>query len=423
MAWVMALTPLVLLLLGFPFFVVLLATSILVLLFFSDVPATALQQVILGSIDQFALLAVPYFIFAGELMARGNITAPLVRWVLSIVGGRRGSLPLTALGAGTIFGALSGSTAASVAAIGALTHKPMTDAGYQPGFASALLASAGAIANIIPPSIAMILYGAASHTSVVALFAAGIVPGLLFAAVFGIYIYLYAARGGFRDGNPFTLAEFLAASRQAGWAFGAPLIILGGIYGGIFTPTEAAGVACVYAAVVTMTVYRSIDVREFFACAGRSMFLTAQIFAIVAVAGVFSWLLTISGVPQALSGFIAGLALPSWAILLAINILLLIVGCLVDTASAILVLTPLLTPIAMNAGVDPVHFGIIMVVNLSIGTFTPPFGIDIFTVQAIFKTPLRELYAGLAPFIALAVLSLMIITYIPALSLWVLRFL
>ena len=423
MAWVMALAPVVLLALGFPFFVVLLATSILVLLFFSDVPATALQQVILGSIDQFALLAVPFFIFAGELMARGNITGPLVRWVLSLIGGRKGCLPLTALGAATIFGALSGSTAASVATIGSLTHKPMIDAGYGRGFASALLASAGAIANIIPPSIAMILYGAASHTSVVALFAAGIVPGLLFAAVFGIYIYVYAARRGLRDGNPFSLGELLAASRQAGWAFGAPIIILGGIYGGIFTPTEAAGVACVYAAVVTMTVYRSIGPREFFACASRSMFLTAQILAIVAVAGVYSWLLTISGVPQAASDVIGALALPSWLVLLAINLLLLAVGCFVDTASAILVLTPLLAPIALKIGVDPVHFGIIMVVNLSIGTFTPPFGLDIFTVQAIFKAPLRELYAALLPFIVLGITALMLISYIPLLSLWVLRFL
>ena len=242
-------------------------------------------------------------------------------------------------------------------------------------------------------------------------------------AAFGLYIYIYAARRGLRDGNPFTMAEFLVASRQAGWAFGAPVIILGGIYGGIFTPTEAAGVACVYAALVTMTVYRSIDVAEFFACAGRAMYLTAQIFAIVAVAGVYSWLLTISGAPQALSDFIGGLAFSPWAILLAINVMLLVVGCFVDTASAILVLTPLLAPIAVKNGVDPVHFGIIMVTNLSIGTFTPPFGVDIFTVQAIFKTPLRELYTGLVPFIAAAVGVLMLITYIPALSLWVLRFL
>lgn len=284
MAWVMSLSPIALLALGFPFFVVLLATSVLVLLFFSDVPATALQQVMIGTMDQQVLLAVPFFIFAGELMARGNITAPLVRWVLSIVGGRKGCLPLTALGSATIFGALSGSTTASVATIGVLTYKPMLDAGYKESFASGLLASAGAIANIIPPSIAMILYASASNTSVVALFAAGVIPGILVAVIFAAYVYLYAANRGMRDGDPFTLSQFLTATRQAGWAFGAPVIILGGIYGGVFTPTEAAGVACVYAAAVTMIVYRSIDLRELFACAGRAMFLTAQIFSIVAVA-------------------------------------------------------------------------------------------------------------------------------------------
>lgn len=423
MAWVMALAPVVLLVLGFPFFVVLLATSIVVLLFFADVPATALQQVMLGAIDQFALLAVPFFIFAGELMTRGNITGPLVRWVLALAGGRHGCLPLTALGAATIFGALSGSTTASAATIGALTYRPMTEAGYRPGFAAALLASAGAIANIIPPSIAMILYGAASHTSVVALFAAGIVPGLIFAGAFGLYIYAHALRRGLRDGTPFAWREFAAATRRAGWAFGAPLIILGGIYGGIFTPTEAAGIACVYAALVTMLVYRALDIAGFFAAAARSMFLTAQIFSIVAVAGVYSWLLTISGAPQALTAFITGLDLPQWAVLLAINIALLLIGCFVDTASAILVLTPLLAPVAVGIGVDPVHFGIVMVVNLSIGTFTPPFGLDIFTVQAMFRTPLRDLYAGLVPFIGAGIIVLMLVTYVPILSLWVLRFL
>ena len=421
MAWVMALMPVALLALGFPFFIVLLATSVVVLLAFSDVPATVLQQVMLGTMDQSVLLAVPFFIFAGELMARGNITAPLVRWVLSVVGGRKGCLPLTALGSATIFGALSGSTTASVATIGMLTYKPMIDAGYNRGFAAALLASAGAIANIIPPSIAMILYSAASHTSVVALFAAGVIPGILVALIFGAYVYSYAATRGLRDGSPFTLSEFLTATRQAGWAFGAPIVILGGIYGGIITPTEAAGVACIYAAAVTMVVYRNIDLRELFACAGRAMFLTAQIFSIVAVAGVYSWLLTIGGAAQAATDFIGSLAMPPWLLLLAINILLLITGCFVDTASAILVLTPLLAPIAVAHGIDPVHFGIIMVVNLSIGTFTPPFGLDIFTVQAIFKTPLNELYKGLVPFITLSIVALMLITYIPALSLWALR--
>jgi C4-dicarboxylate transporter, DctM subunit len=423
MAWVMLFLPVALLVLGFPFFVVLLATSATVLLFFSDIPVTALHQVMFGTIDQFALLAVPFFIFAGELMARGNISAPLVRWALSLVGGLRGSLGLTTLGAATVFGAISGATTAAVAAVGSLTYEPLNKAGYGERFSAGLLASAGAIANILPPSIAMILYGAVSHTSVVALFAAGIVPGLLLAAFFAVYVYLYAVRRGLREGTGFAWAEFLAATRNAAWAFGAPVVILGGIYGGIFTPTEAAGVACVYSIFVTMLVYRSLGLRQIFEIAGSSMYLTAQIFIIVAAAGTYSWLLTVSGAAHAAVGFVASLALPPWGVLLAINVFLLLVGCVLDTASAILVLTPLLGAIAAQIGVDPVHFGIIMVFNLSIGTFTPPFGLNIFVAQAVFKVPLAELYAGLMPFIAISIAALFVITYVPALSLWILRFL
>jgi len=423
MAWMMLFLPLALLTFGFPFFVVLLATSATVLLFFSNIPASALHQVMFGTLDQFALLAVPFFIFAGELMARGNISAPLVRWAMSVVGGWRGSLAMTTLGAGTVFGAISGATTASVAAVGSLTYQPLKEAGYGERFSAGLLTSTGAIANIIPPSIGMILYGAVSHTSIVALFAAGIIPGLLLAAFFALYIYYYAVRRGLREGAGFAWSEFIAATRDAAWAFGAPVVILGGIYGGIFTPTEAAGVACVYAMFVTMLVSRSLSLREVFQIAGSSMYLTAQIFIIVAAAGAYSWLLTISGAANAAVGFVGALDLPPWAVLLAINLLLLFVGCVLDTASAILVLTPLLGAIATQIGVDPVHFGIIMVFNLSIGTFTPPFGLNIFVAQAVFKVPLAELYAGLAPFIAISVAALLIVTYVPALSLWILRFL
>jgi C4-dicarboxylate transporter, DctM subunit len=421
MAWVMLLMPAALLLFGFPFFVALLGTAAVVLLFILDIPATALHQVMFGSLDQFALLAVPFFIFAGDLMARGNISAPLVHWATTVFGSSRGSLALTALGAGTVFGAISGATTAAVAAVGSLTYKPLRDAGYGQGFSAGLLTSTGAIANIIPPSIAMILYGAASHTSIVSLFAAGIFPGLLIAVLFGLYAYGYAVRHGAREGAPFSWSALIASTQRAGWAFGAPLIILGGIYGGIFTPTEAAGVACVYAMLVTLLVYRSLSLREIFQIAGSSMYLTAQIFIIVAAAGVYSWLLTISGAAQTAVGFVATLDVPPWAVLLAINIFLLIVGCVLDTASAILVLTPLLGAVAAQIGVDPVHFGVIMVMNLSIGTFTPPFGLNIFVAQAIFKVPLAQLYAGLVPFIALSIVALLIVTYIPSFSLWILR--
>ena len=422
MGWVLGLLPIALLLLGFPFYLILLATAATVLVFFSGVPATALHQVMFSSMDKYALLAVPFFIFAGDIMGKGGVSGRLVRWVTSMIGGVRGSLPFTALGATVVFSAISGSTAASVAAVGSLTYERLRKAGYDEKFSSALLISAGAIDNLIPPSIGFILYGIASETSIVKLFAAGIVPGLVLAAFFGVYIYWYATRKGDPGGTPFTLAELWAATRDGIWSILAPVFILGGIYTGVFSPTEAAAAACVYAIIVAALVYREVTLKEVFESAARSMYLTAQIFVIVAVAGVYSWLLTIGGAPQALADFVQSLNLPTWGVLVAINILLLIVGTAIDTASSILVLTPLLVPIAVAAGVDPVHFGVILVMNLSIGTFTPPFGINIFVGQAVFKAPLSSIYPGLVPFIATAVAALAVVTYVPQLSLWILRF-
>ena len=422
MIWVMALMPLALLVLGFPFFLILLATSAVVLAFFSTVPATAVHQVMFSSIDKFALLAVPFFIFAGDLMGRGGVSARLVRWVTSMIGSVRGNLPFTALGTATVFSAISGSTAATVAAVGGLTYGRLRSAGYSERFSSGLLIAAGAIDNLIPPSIGFILYGIASDTSVVKLFAAGIFPGLVLALAFGACIWFHAWRRGEAAGAPFELAEFLAATRDGVWSIAAPVFILGGIYTGVFSPTEAAGIACVYAIVIAVLVYRELGWADVFRTATRSMYLTAQIFVIVAVAGVYSWLLTINGASQALVELVKDLNVPAWVVLLAINLLLLAVGMFLDTASSILVLTPLLVPIAKSIGVDPVHFGVILIMNLSIGTFTPPFGINIFVGQAVFKAPLSAIYPGLVPFIAAAIVALMIVTYLPALSLAILPY-
>jgi len=423
MTWVLTLLPLALLALGFPFFVILLATAAVVLVAFAPAPATVMHQVMFSSIDKYALLAVPFFIFAGDLMGRGGVSRRLVRWMTSMIGGVRGSLPFTALGTVTVFSAISGSTAATVAAVGGLTYDRMREAGYSQRFSSGLLISAASIDNLIPPSIGFILYGIASDTSVVKLFAAGAIPGLVLAAFFGAYIWYYAWRRGEGAGKRFDFGEFLAATKDGIWSIAAPVFVLGGIYAGIFSPTEAAGIACVYAIFVVVLVYGELSWAEVFRTASRSMYLTAQVFVIVASAGVFSWLLTVNGVPQALAEAVTRLKVPPWAVLLVINLLLLAVGMFLDTASSILVLTPLLVPVAKAIGVDPVHFGVIFVMNLSIGTFTPPFGINIFVGQAVFKTPLSTIYPGLVPFMVAAIAALMVVTYTPQLSLWILRFL
>lgn len=423
MGWLLVLMPITLLVLGVPFFLILFATSATALLLSGDVPTTAIHQVMFSSIDKYALLAVPFFIFAGDLMGKGSVSKSLVRIVTALIGGARGSLPLSSLGAATLFGAISGSTAATTAAVGSVMYGRLRQAGYDEKFSSSIFVSAGAIANLIPPSIGFILFGIASDTSIVRLFAAGIIPGLVMAAFFGAYIYGYVLRKGEKPGTPFRLSELLSSVRQGLWAIGAPVLILGGIYTGLFSPTEAAGVAGIYAIFVAMVVYGEVTLAGVFDAAARAMYLTAQIFAIVAVAGVYSWLLTVSGYALAATDYINGLGLSPWAVLLTINLLLLFVGCVLDTASAILVLTPLLMPIAKAAGIDPIHFGVIVVMNLSIGTFTPPFGIDIFVGQAVFKTPLASMYRGLVPFIIASIGALMVVTYIPQLSLWVPRLL
>ncbi len=423
MLWLMGLLPLGLLVLGFPFFLVLLATATIVIVFYTSVPPTAVLQIMFGSIGQFALLAVPFFIFAGELMGRGGMARRLVAVVIALLGGIRGSVPITTVGAAALYGSISGSTAATVAALGPLFYPQLRKSGYDEKFSTGVITCAGYLDNIIPPSIAMILYCAAAEQSVIKLFAAGFIPGLVLAAIMALYIYFYARWKKLDRGRRFHWAEFVTALREGAWAIMMPVIVFGGLYGGVFSPTEAAGVACVYAVFVTMIVHREISWREFWDVSVNSMYLTAQIFLIVAVAGAFSWLLITSGAATAAVDLIAHLKLSAWQVLLTINVFLLIVGCFIDTASAILVLTPLLLPMALAVGVDPIHFGIIVVTNLSIGTFTPPFGINIFVAQSIFDVPLRSIYAGVAPFIAVAIVGLMIVTYVPWLSLVLVQYL
>ncbi len=423
MIWVMGVLPIILLILGFPIFVILMVSSVIALVWIMDLPLTMIQTEMFGSVDNYKLIAVPFFIFAGAIMAQGGISRRLVEWVLSILGGIRGSLALTTVGACTVFGAISGSSPATVAAVGGMLFPSLREKGYPEKFASGLLASSGAIAGIIPPSIAMILYGAAAEESVRHLFIAGILPGLFIAFVMGVYIYFYARRRGIREGGSFDAATLVRTTKSGSWALGTPLIILGGIYLGVFSPTEAAGVACLYAILVATLVYRDLTLPGLWKVTVESVYLTAQVLIIVGAATLFSRLLTVAGVPQTMVEWITSLEVSAWVVLLVINLLLLLVGCVLDPASAILVLAPILKPVVAAAGIDPVHFGIIMTVNVSIGMFTPPFGLNIFVTQALFRVPLSSLYPGLVPFIIINLLALGVVTYWPDLSLVLVRLL
>jgi C4-dicarboxylate transporter DctM subunit len=249
------------------------------------------------------------------------------------------------------------------------------------------------------------------------LYAAGIIPGLLIAGILALYVMWYARRQGIGAGEAFDLRSFGRAAWRGVWALGAPFIILGGIYGGVFSPTEAAAVACIYAALVTRFIYRELSFRDIFEAASVTVMFTGQILVIVACASVFAWLLTVNQVPAAMVQWLQSMNVSTWQLLLAINVLLLAVGCFVDPLSAILLLSPLLVPIVKAAGVDSVHFGIVVMVNLAIGLFHPPFGINIFVAQSVLGLELKAIYRGILPFVVLYLIALALITYVPWISL------
>jgi C4-dicarboxylate transporter DctM subunit len=414
--------PVLLLCIGFPIYLILLLTSLVAVIFVADVPLTTLQTNMFGSLDNFPLLAIPFFILAGEIMGQGGIAKRVIIWVTALAGATRGSLPVTTIVSSELFGAMSHTAVGTVAAVGRLVYPALRAGGYDDRFTVSLIASSGAIAVVIPPSIAMILYGMSAQQSAIALFTAGILPSLLIGAVGVVYVVLYSRSRRVATGEPTSWAKIRAATREAGWALGTPLVIFGGIYGGIFTPTEAAGIAAIYSIVVTMFIYRDIGWRELWRITLSSVFLISQILIVVTAAGIYSWLLTTSGIPQNIVTAMIGLDLPPWQTLLLVNAGLLLVGSFLEPPAAIMILTPLLLPVVTAAGVNPVHFGIIMAVNLSIGMYTPPFGLNLFASQAIFNQPLATIYRGVVPFVLLNFATLMLISYVPWFSLALLGF-
>jgi len=423
MAFALGILPVILLLLGFPIFIVLLGSVTVALVFFMHMPLAALHQTMFGSVNAFALLAIPFFVYAGELMGRGSVAQRLVDFVQAGVGSVRGSLAVTTVGTSAIFGAISGISAACVATIGRIMHPAMRRAGYPETFAAGLVTAVGAIDIIIPPSIPMIVYGATAEESVPRLYAAGVVPGVMLALMLAVYVIWFARRHGIGGSTPFEMKNFIHATWRGVWALGMPVIILGGIYGGVFSPTEAAAVASVYAAFVTRFIFRELGWQDIVEAAVVTVTFTAQILIIIACAGVFSWLLTVNQVPAAIVAWLQSLHVPAWMFLLTVNVMLLAIGCFLDPLSAILLLTPLLIPLVKSFGIDTVHFGIIMTVNLAIGLFHPPFGMNIFVAQSVLGLELKSIYRGIIPFLLIYLLALVLITYVPVISLGGMRLL
>jgi C4-dicarboxylate transporter DctM subunit len=408
--------PAILLILGLPIFLVLLVTCLVAVLFVAGVPTEAVQTYLFGGLDNFPLLAVPFFVLAGEIMAQGGIARRVVVWVVSLIGGVRGSVAITTVAASELFGAMAHTAVGTVVAVGRMIYPSLRDNGYNERFSVGLIASSGAIAVVIPPSIAMILYSVSAQQSAVALFTAGILPSLLIGFVDAVYVIIYARIKAVPLTSRARWEAVWASTKEASWSIGTVIVIFGGIYGGVFTPTEAAGVAVIYSLFVTMVVHREVDLRDLWRIIQSAVFLISQILMIVTTAGLYSWLLTTSGIPQQIIAEINALHMPAWALLLSLNVVLLIMGSFLEPPAAILIMTPLLLPVVQAIGIDPVHFGIIIAVNLSIGMYTPPFGLNLFASQAVFQTPLGTIYRGVLPFLLINFATLMIITYVPAIS-------
>ncbi|MBY5974351.1 TRAP transporter large permease [Ferrimonas balearica] len=409
--------PLLLMIAGTPIFLVFLTGVVVAMMFVLPLQPVALQQVLFGGFDNYALLAIPFFVFAGEMMSSSGIANRLIAWAMAMVGRVPGSLGVATVASSTALGAISGSSVAAVGALGKTLYPRLIAGGYGERRAGGLLASAGAIDIVIPPSIAMILYGMSAEQSIPQLFIAGVLPALLMALMLAAFVVFDAVRRGIPAEHGFSLTEALRATKKAFWALLMPVFVLGGIYLGVFSPTEAGGFACAYAIIIALLVYRTMSLADVVRAAGASAMLSAQILIVVAAASVVTWIMTTQGVPQALIAWIEAMQLTDVTFLLAVNLLLLVIGAFLDPTSAILVLAPLLVPIATSLGVDPVHFGIVMSVNLAIGMFTPPFGLNIFVAQQVTGLPAHTLYRGVLPFVVILVLALLIITYVPALSL------
>ena len=370
-----------------------------------------------NSLNKFPLAAIPFFILAGNLMETGGISRRLVDFAKSIVGGVQGGLPMTCVLTCMIFAAVSGSSVATTFAIGAILIPALLKHGYPITWAAALQATSAELGVIIPPSIPMILYGVAAEVSIGELFIAGFGPGILISGALMLFVWAYCKWRGWGKHDGDGRLSVWTATRKAAWALMMPVVVLGGIYGGVFTPTEASAVAVAYALVVGMAIYREIGVKDLYAVLRKSVISSAVIMFIIANAGLFAFLITRAGVPDAIGHWLeANLRSPHW-FLLGVNAALFVIGMFIETSAAIIVLGPILAPVAAHFGVDPVHFGLIMVVNLALGMITPPFGVNLFAVCTVARISLDKIIRDLIPFVLVILACLMVITYVPWISL------
>jgi len=409
----------VLLLLGFPMMIPLIGAAMLgFFIFFAGMKPDIMIQQMIGGIKPAALVAVPMFIFAADIITKGHSADRLLDLVMKFVGHVRGGLAVTSAVTCTLFGAVSGSTQATVVAVGGPLRPRMLQAGYNDSFVMALTINASDIAFLIPPSIGMIIYGVISGTSIAELFIAGIGPGLLILLMFATYSVIYAKVNDIPIEPKSSWVERWKATRGAVWPLGFPVIIVGGIYGGIFSPTEAASVSVLYALLLELVVFRSLKIKDIPDIALSTGLITAVVFILVAAGNAFSWTLSFAQIPQAILGGLGLHEAGPLMVLVAISIAF-FVGCMfVDPIVVILVFTPIFAPVIAQAGLDPVHVGIIITLQVAIGSATPPFGCDIFTAIAIFRRPYFDVIKGTPPFFLMLLISAVLLIFVPDIALF-----
>lgn len=407
---------------GVPIAIALGVSALTAIYFGTTLPLSIITQKAFTSLDSFPLLAIPFFMLAGILMGKGGVSKRLLAFASALVGWMTGGLSMVTIVACMFFAAISGSGPATVAAIGGFMIPAMIARNYDGGFASAVSASAGSIGVIIPPSIPFVLYGVIGGVSVGSMFLAGIIPGLIIGSGLLLTAYIISKIRGYKpepgEATSIVFKDVLKTFWDAKWALLIPVIILGGIYGGIFSPTEAAVVAVVYAIIIGKFVYKELSWKGLYESFREAIVINATTMIIIGLSVSFAYFMTIEQIPGEISDYLTALSTNPFVILLAINLLLLVVGMFIDTISALVVLTPILLPIVVTVGVDPVHFGVILVANLAIGFVTPPLGVNLFVASSVGGVRFERIAYAVLPFLFSMIVCLLVITFIPALSLW-----
>ena len=410
-----------LMLIGVPVAVSLGATTLITSFLFTDMDLMGISSKIFDGLNKYTLMAIPMFILAGSLLSRGSSATRIINFAKSLVGHLPGGLPIAAILASIIFAAVSGSSPATVAAIGSVMYGAIKQAGYNEQFAIGTIATSGTLGILIPPSIVFIVFGVTADQSIGKLFMAGVVPGLMIGAMMMIATYVLAKRSGFKASQPATFKERFIAFKDAFWALLIIVIVIGGIYGGIFTPTEAGAFSVMYAFFVSFFIYKDTKYRDLYRIILDSAQTSSMIFFIIANAMLFAHFLTDEQIPHHITQMILEANVGPLMFLLIVNILLLLMGQFMEPSSVVMITVPLLLPIGIALGIDPIHLGVIMVVNMEIGMITPPVGLNLFVASGITGLSLKDVIVASLPMTAILLVGLVMVTYIPAISLWLPR--